>query len=80
MVEINSIYKYGQDGEIVSEEIIQLFNLSERDVIYDKRRNVYKFDFVGFVFKGENILSVFPKHYYSSEEINALDKKMTNKI
>ena len=79
MVEINSIYKYGQDGEIVSEEIIQLFNLSERDVIYDKRRNVYKFDFVGFVFKGENILSVFPKHYYSSEEINALDKKMTNK-
>ncbi len=69
VIEINSVYVYGVDGEYIEQNIIDFFELSSNDFKYDKKTNRYRYDFVGFVFKKEKILTVFPKHFYENSDI-----------
>ena len=66
---MNSVYYYGQDGCNVSSEIIKLFKLGPREIKYVDQSEKYVFDFVGFIFQGNCILTVFPKHYFLEGEI-----------
>lgn len=66
---MNSYIIYGQDGEIIPEEIMKCFELAPDDYKYDKKNKCYTYDFVGFVFKNEKILAVFPKHFFSNSDI-----------
>ncbi|WP_410496834.1 hypothetical protein QTL86_06515 [Cellulosilyticum sp. ST5] len=70
---MSSKYYYGQDGMIVSEELIMLFDLGTKEMRYSStlRKNV--FDIVGFIFREEKILVVFPKNYYEEAQINSLN-------
>lgn len=68
---MNSYVVYGQDGNFVSKEIMDCFQLAPHDYRYDKENQYYVYDFVGFIFKDERILAVFPKHYFATGEIDA---------
>lgn len=61
---------YGQDGEIIKDEIIKNFTLSRGDTRYKKEDRIELFDFVGFILNEKKMLAVFPKHYFSSEKID----------
>lgn len=60
---MGAVYYYGQDGEKVDATIKTLFNLDEKELRWSTAMNASVYDFVGFVFKENNILVVFPKHY-----------------
>ena len=60
---MGAVYYYGQDGEKVDAAIKSLFNLDEKELRWSTEMNASVYDFVGFVFNGNNILVVFPKHY-----------------
>lgn len=64
------MYVYGVDGECINQSTMDYFKLSPNDMRYDKNINRYRFDFVGFVFSKEKILTVFPKKYYENNEID----------
>lgn len=66
-------YYYGQDGMAVQDGFINLFDLTPRDIRYSDLLEKYLFDFVGFVFRKEKILVVFPKNYYSESEVISLN-------
>lgn len=66
---MNSYVVYGQDGDFISDEIMSCFQLAPHDYRYDKDNQYYVYDFVGFVFKNGRILAVFPKHYFTTSEI-----------
>lgn len=70
---MSSKYYYGQDGMIVSDELINLFNLGTKEIRYSDtfRKNV--FDVVGFIFCEEKVLVIFPKKYYEETQINSMN-------
>lgn len=62
-------FYFGQDGELISEEIQENFNLSYKDVRKKKNSNSIFFDFVGVLIQGDKQLVVFPKHMHSEREL-----------
>lgn len=66
-------YYYGLDGSIVDNQLVDLFNLGTMDMVYSRERRNNVFNFVGFMFCGENVLVVFPKHYCSESRIKILN-------
>lgn len=66
-------YYYGIDGTIADRTIMSLFNLGTKELRYSSKLNSDVYNFVGFVFSGNNALVVFPKHYYESVNIRVLN-------
>lgn len=80
---MDAVYYYGQDGEAVDKNIKAIFSLDEKELRWSTDLNTSVYDFVGFVFKGKNILVVFPKHYYSEDKLltlNAAHKESNHDI
>ena len=74
-------YIFGQDGQVVEDYIINEFklNFKEKEFIYEEDNLIY--DFVGFVYKNDKILVVFPKHYMDNlKEINNEDIELLFKV
>ena len=71
---MGSTYYYGQDGLPVEKELIAMFNLSSKEYRYSDTLKKDIFDFVGFVFRKNKILVVFPKHYYCSHDIEIFNR------
>lgn len=74
-------YFFGQDGEIIDNTIMQEFELSaqEKEFIYSDDNLVY--DFVGFIYKNDKLLVVFPKHYKDNlDAINDEDVVLLFKV
>lgn len=69
-----AIYYYGQDGIIVDDELIEIFGLGTKEIKYSDKIGKNVFDMVGFVFRNNKTLVVFPKNYYDSSYINLLNK------
>ncbi len=65
---------YGQDNDSVNKTIETKFQLKPGDTRFIKNENRNVFDFVGFAIKGDAMLTVFPKHYYSEKEIDDANK------
>ncbi len=72
---MSSIYYYGQDGLPVTKELIEMFKLSSKEYKFSNTLEKDVFDFVGFVFRNNKILVVFPKHYYSLDNIKFYNKE-----
>lgn len=70
---MDAVYYYGQDGEKVDDTIKTLFNLDEKELRWSTEMNSSVYDFVGFVFRENNILVVFPKHYADLTDISLLN-------
>ena len=73
------------DGQVVEENIIKEFelNVKEKEYIYEEEKEEGKmvYDFVGFVYKNDKILVVFPKHYKENiEEIADEDAELLFKV
>lgn len=71
-------FYYGQDYYSVNNINLSLFNFKKGDIKFVKSDNKDVFDFVGFILDEDNLLSVFPKHFYSHLELGKLnqDKKI----
>jgi hypothetical protein len=67
-------FQYGQDYYNVDGIDLLPFNLEKGDTIYLKSAKKEVFDFVGFVLDEDNLLSVFPKHFYSDLELEDLNR------
>lgn len=74
MIKIDTLYYYGQDGEIVPKYIEELFMLGTEEVKYSYKLKSNVFNIVGFIFLGKKMLVVFPKHYYELSEIEKLNR------
>lgn len=70
---MSSIYYYGQDGLVANDTLIKEFNLGPKQIKYSDSTGKYYFDFVGFIFHNDNILTVFPKHYFTETELSHLN-------
>lgn len=75
---MSAIYYYGQDGEIADDELIKLFDLSTKEIRHSDKLNANVYDFVGFVYKDDKILVMFPKHYYEKADIDAFNRTNVN--
>ncbi|WP_282668211.1 LlaJI family restriction endonuclease [Lactococcus cremoris] len=64
-----SKFYFGQDGELISEEIQKSIKLSYKDFRKNKKSNGILFDFVGILIQEDKQLIVFPKHMYSEEQL-----------
>lgn len=62
-------FHYGQDYFNVDDIDLLSFSLGKGDTKYLKSDNREVFDFVGFVLNEDNLLSVFPKHFYTDLEL-----------
>lgn len=74
-------YVFGQDGQVIDENILKEFelNIKEKEYAYSDGSLIY--DFVGFVYKNDKILVVFPKHYNDNlEKINNEDVELLFKV
>lgn len=67
-------YYYGQDGEIADQNIIKIFGLGTRELRHSDKLDADVFDVVGFVYKDNKILVIFPKHYYESKDIDRFNQ------
>ncbi len=67
-------FHYGQDYYNVDGIDLSPFGLEKGDTKYLKSDNKEVFDFVGFVLDEDNLLSVFPKHFYSDLELKDLNR------
>lgn len=72
---MNAVYYYGQDGEVVDDKIKKLFELDEKELRWSSSHGTSVYSVVGFVFKENNILVVFPKHYYTNTELSLFNGK-----
>lgn len=70
---MSSVYYYGQDGLVAVDELVKVFNLGPKEIKYSDKIKKNIFDFVGFVFRDDRILVVFPKHYFHESLINQLN-------
>lgn len=75
---MGAIYYYGQDGEIVDDGLIKLFGLGTKEIRYSDKLDANIFDIVGFVYKENKILVVFPKHYYNKADIDRFNQTNIN--
>lgn len=71
-------YFYGQDGEVVDDILIKMFGLSTKEIRYSDKLDANVFDVVGFVYKDNKILVVFPKHYYDKSDIDRFNSTNIN--
>ena len=71
---MSAIYYYGQDGEIADQNLIKIFGLGTRELRHSDKLDADVFDVVGFVYKDNKILVVFPKHYYSKADIDRFNQ------
>lgn len=69
-----AIYYYGQDGTVVDDELTRIFGLGTKEIRYSDKLRKNVFDMVGFVFKNDMTLVVFPKNYYENSYIDLLNK------
>ena len=69
-----AIYYYGQDGTVVDDELTRIFGLGTKEIRYSYKLRKNVFDMVGFVFKNNMTLVVFPKNYYGNSYIDLLNK------
>lgn len=81
MLQIGSKYiKVGQDGDKIDTSTKSLFSLIQgidtRFKFKDPGKEVY--DFVGLICKKDEILVVFPKHYFSQQEIKVINSGEKN--
>lgn len=67
-------FHYGQDYYNVNGIDVSPFDLEKGDTKYLKSDDKEVFDFVGFVLDEGNLLSVFPKHFYSNLELKDLNR------
>ena len=74
---MGAIYYYGQDGEKVDITIKILFGLDEKELRWSNELGASVYDFVGFVFRENHILVVFPKHYQTTDSISLLNRYHT---
>ena len=65
-------YYYGQDSELAEQEIISLFNLTNQYIKWSDEIHDFVYNFTGFVHKNNNMLAVFPKHYFSSDNTTSI--------
>lgn len=75
MIIIEAVYYYGQDGEIVSEELINTFGLGTPEMEYSDKNRANVFNVVGFLFYRDKILVIFPKHFMDYSRIAQLNEK-----
>lgn len=75
---MSTIYYYGQDGEIVDNNLIKLFELSTKEIRYSDKLDANVFDIVGFIYKENKILVIFPKHYYNKSDIDIFNQTNAN--
>lgn len=75
---MSAIYYYGQDGEIADDTLIKLFGLSTKEIRYSDKLDANVFDVVGFVYKENKILVIFPKHYYEKSDIDSFNRTNVN--
>lgn len=68
-------FHYGQDYFNVDDIDLLSFSLGKGDTKYLKSDNREVFDFVGFVLNEDNLLSVFPKHFYTDLELKDLNRR-----
>lgn len=73
-------FHYGQDYNSIDGISLSPFSLQKGDTKYLKYDNVDVFDFVGFTLGEGNVLSVFPKHYYSVTELKDLNESKKSKF
>lgn len=73
-----AIYYYGQDGEVVEDDLIKIFGLSTKEIRYSDKLDANVFDIVGFIYKDNKILVVFPKHYYNKSDIDMFNQINVN--
>lgn len=71
---MSAIYYYGQDGEIADDGLIKMFGLGTKEIRYSDKVDANVFDIVGFVYKENKILVVFPKHYYDKSDIDLFNQ------
>ena len=74
---MSAIYYYGQDGERIDIAIKKLFGLDEKELRWSNEIGDSVYNFVGFVFRDNNILVVFPKHYTTTASISLLNTSHT---
>jgi len=67
-------FTYGQDYFNVDGIDLSPYYLEKGDKKYIKSDNKEVFDFVGFILDEGNLLSVFPKHFYSDLELKDLNR------
>ncbi len=70
---IKTKYYYAQDGEYASDEIKRIFELDEEELIRNDEEKKSRFKIVGFIFKNQNVLVIFPKHFYDASRIDELN-------
>lgn len=68
-------FHYGQDYYSVDDIDLSPFRLEKGDTKYLKSDNKEVFDFVGFVLNEDNLLCVFPKHFYTDLELKDLNRR-----
>ncbi len=71
---MSAIYYYGQDGEVADKKLINIFGLGTRELRHSDKLDNDVFDVVGFVFKDNKILVIFPKHYYEKKDLDRFNQ------
>ena len=68
---------YKMDGYPIETYLIEEFDLKNqpRNLRYSSTKECYVLNFVGFVFKNDKMLVVFPKNYTSIDKIGLLDER-----
>lgn len=65
----------GQDGEQISAEVLKSNLLETKDTRYIKQEDKVVYDFVGFIIGKEEMIAVFPKHYFETTDCMASNKE-----
>ncbi len=71
---MSAIYYYGQDGEIADQRLINIFRLGTGELRHSGKLDADVFNVVGFLYKDNMILVVFPKHYYDKTELDRFNQ------
>lgn len=71
---MGTVYYYGQDGEVADKNIINLFGLGTGELRHSDKLAADLFDIVGFVYKDDKLLVVFPKHYYEKVDLDRFNQ------
>lgn len=64
----------GQDNFDTANLDLSLFTFKKGDIKYVKSEKKDVFDFVGFILNDKEILSVFPKNFYSETDLKSLNQ------
>lgn len=64
---------FGQDGDYIEDSLLNSRILSDSDKKFLKKENRYIYDFVGFISYKNDLLAVFPKHYFTTTQLAKLN-------